>query len=219
MGRLFDNRNSFWQFMGRMFDVLILNLLWMLFSLPVLTAGASTTAVYAACFHLLRENDQGIGTVFFHAWKQNWKQSTLVLLFLTVLAVFLLADLWYLFHFTGILAIAGAAIVTILLCLVVLVGSYSFALLSLFENTIAGTLSNALILALRHPVRSLLVLLVDIGYPALTVWALVKLPMISMLLLLYGMAIMVFLNSLLLYPLTERFLPALPEENEPEYDD
>ena len=59
MGRMFDPQNSFWRFFGLVPDVLILSLMWVLFSLPVVTIGASTTALYDAVAHGIRFKEGG----------------------------------------------------------------------------------------------------------------------------------------------------------------
>ena len=43
---LFDMDNPFWRFMSLVADLIILNLLFVLCSIPIITIGASTTALY-----------------------------------------------------------------------------------------------------------------------------------------------------------------------------
>ena len=42
----FNYDNPIWRFMGRLGDMIVLNLLWLVCSIPVVTIGASTTALY-----------------------------------------------------------------------------------------------------------------------------------------------------------------------------
>lgn len=220
---LFNNRNPFWKFLGKLFDVVLLNLYWILFSIPIITMGASTTAVYAACFHIVLEGDKSVFAAFRRSWKENWKQATALFLLLTALAAFLVFDLWYFFlaqqYLTGLPKYLICGILTLLLMVVLLTGIYGYAMLSLFENTVPGTIQNALILALRHPLRSLAMLVIDLGLLIGTVLSLYYIPMVSMLFLIFGVALGIFLNVLLIFPAVERFLPE-PEEaiSEPEYD-
>ena len=46
MGRLFDMNNKFFTFMSRVADLCILNVLCIIFCIPVITAGASITAMF-----------------------------------------------------------------------------------------------------------------------------------------------------------------------------
>lgn len=43
MGKMFDMDNPVWRFMGKVTDMFFLTCLWLLFSLPVVTTGASTS--------------------------------------------------------------------------------------------------------------------------------------------------------------------------------
>ena len=48
MGKIFNINNPFWTFMGKLVDVVVLHFIWLVCSLPVVTFGASTTALYYA---------------------------------------------------------------------------------------------------------------------------------------------------------------------------
>ena len=45
---IFNYDNPVWRFIGKLGDLIILNILWIVCSIPVFTAGASATAVYYA---------------------------------------------------------------------------------------------------------------------------------------------------------------------------
>ena len=62
----FDYSGSFYHYTGKACDIMILSLLWLLGSLPVITIGASFSALYAASSRSIRQN---IGTVFSEYWK------------------------------------------------------------------------------------------------------------------------------------------------------
>ena len=71
MKNWFQLDNPFWIFMGKLFDMVLLSVLWLVFSLPVVTIGASTTALYYVALKLA--NNEGGYTVrsFWQAFKQN----------------------------------------------------------------------------------------------------------------------------------------------------
>jgi len=69
-------------------DVLCLSVLWLAFSLPIFTIGASSAALYAAVYHCLRRNGAGIWKSFWNAFRENFRRSTLAwLIELLILAV------------------------------------------------------------------------------------------------------------------------------------
>ena len=59
MGGLFNYDNPIWRFVGRIWDLFILNLLWVLCSIPIVTFGASTTAMYYCTMKIARDRDSG----------------------------------------------------------------------------------------------------------------------------------------------------------------
>ena len=54
---IFNYVNPVWRFIGKLGDLIILNILWIVCSIPVFTAGASTTAVYYVTLKLVRDED------------------------------------------------------------------------------------------------------------------------------------------------------------------
>ena len=61
--------------LARVIDLLILNILWIICSLPVITLGAATTVLYYSMLKIAREKDCGITKMFFHSFFQNLKQG------------------------------------------------------------------------------------------------------------------------------------------------
>ena len=131
MKRLFDMDNPLMQALGILADLMVLNLLTIVCSLPVLTAGAALTALNA-----FRENfSKGVG---------------LGMLFTLVLLV-LLADFWAATRWMPVLRPVFAALALLTLML----GQYAFALLARYENTLLETLKNACLLAVGYFPRTL----------------------------------------------------------------
>ena len=93
--RIFDSDSAFSRFMNMLFDILYVGVLWLVCSLPLITAGASATAAYYAMSKCVRRKTGYIGREFFHSFKVNFRQITgLTLLFLFVEGV-LAIDLYY----------------------------------------------------------------------------------------------------------------------------
>lgn len=57
----FNYDNPVWRFIGKLGDLILLNILWIVCSIPVFTIGASTTAVYYVTLKLAR--DEGDSTI------------------------------------------------------------------------------------------------------------------------------------------------------------
>ena len=89
MNRLFGMDSPLMVALMKIGDLLCLSVLWLVFSLPIFTIGASSAALYAAVYHCLRRNEAGIWKHFWNAFRENFRRSTLAwLVELAVLAVF-----------------------------------------------------------------------------------------------------------------------------------
>lgn len=88
MKRIFGMDSPLMGALMKIGDFICLSALWLLFSLPVITIGASSTALYAAAHACLRRDEAGVWRHFWNAFRENFKRSTLAwLIELLVLAV------------------------------------------------------------------------------------------------------------------------------------
>ena len=88
MQKLFDPDGGFSHFTARLSQLVWLNILSLVCSLPVVTFGASSAALYTVLLHLLQGEDGHLTRRFFAAWRDNWKRASgCWLLLLIVIAV------------------------------------------------------------------------------------------------------------------------------------
>ena len=73
---LFNYDNPVWRFIGKLGDLILLNILWTICSIPIFTIGASTTAVYYVTLKLVRDEDSSTIKGFFHSFKSNFKHCS-----------------------------------------------------------------------------------------------------------------------------------------------
>lgn len=76
--RLFDLDGPLMAALNRISDLVVANLLFLLFSLPVVTIGASLTALQTVVTDLARDQEYIVRKRFWQAFRQNFKQSTLL---------------------------------------------------------------------------------------------------------------------------------------------
>lgn len=77
MKRFFNPDNFYWKCFDKLADVLGLSLLWFILSLPVVTVGAATTALYDSASRCVRGGETGVYSRFFRTFKASFKPSTL----------------------------------------------------------------------------------------------------------------------------------------------
>ena len=76
MNRSITTDNPIMNFLTIVCDIVILHFLWLLTSLPILTIGASTTALYYTTMKCIRNGQGGVVKMFFKSFKDNFKQAT-----------------------------------------------------------------------------------------------------------------------------------------------
>ena len=154
MSGLFSLDSRFMRYMGRLADLMVLNLLFLLTSIPIVTVGASLTALYAVCFRLGTEEEGSVIRDYFRAFRANFLQAT----GLWLLEILLVGSSFLCAVRFG--AMSGGAhylmVVFVGLCtLAVLVFSYVFPLVSRFENSMMGELRNAFLLCIGYLPKSI----------------------------------------------------------------
>ncbi|MGL4344465.1 MAG: YesL family protein [Cellulosilyticaceae bacterium] len=164
-------------------DAMILSVYWLLCCLPIVTIGASTTAVFYVYGKKVRDEDCYLTKDFFKSFKENFKQSIPITLILG--ALWLSCGL-YMFILNGYpegAPIYIAAIALFLTVEVTVITLYAFAILSRFHMTVRGVFLTAVVLSHRHIVTSGLIVLslFAINYLVTTVpLLLIMLPVITM---------------------------------------
>jgi uncharacterized membrane protein YesL len=149
------------QILGRITDLILLNLLFLITCLPVFTIGAAITALYTICFRLMREEYSGITKSYFKAFHANFKAATAAWGILLVIAVPAVYYLSRTFQMEGVLQLTGLLFAMILL-VALMMGSYAFPWISQFDNSVTQSLTNSLILSVSRLPRTAAILAINL---------------------------------------------------------
>ena len=163
MGRLFNMDNPFFRFMGKMVDVLWLNIIWLVFSLPIVTIGASTTAMICVMMKVVRDREGYIWRDFWKSFKINFKQSTIMWIGIILVYSVLGTDIYFFMNQTSAYSRLLLSFMIVVTLVVTCACIYIFPLQAQFENPIKQTVKNALIISMKHMPWTLLLLLILIG--------------------------------------------------------
>lgn len=147
---IFRPDSAYNRFMTKVFDLFILNVLWAICCLPIITIGASTTAMYSVTLKMVHDQEGGIVKSFFKAFRENLRQSIPVTLCLLVFAGVLTADFYILSHSQDNSAAMIYGVCVTMLILGGAIFGYVFPLLAFFENTIRNTFNNSARIAVCH---------------------------------------------------------------------
>ena len=153
--------SKFMRAMSLLGDLIVLNLVFLLCCVPVVTIGAAVTALDTAVFRLVRGTEGRVLGQFFRAFRQNFRRATAVWLLLLLAMAVAVLDIWIFAAFTGILRLIEIPFVLLLLVALFTAG-YAFPLLSQFDNTVRATLRNGLILSLGFLPRTLMITVLNV---------------------------------------------------------
>lgn len=162
---MFNPQNGFWQGIARFSDLIGLSLCWLFCSLPLVTLGAATTALYDAVFHGVRKGEDVVYGRFFRTFKGNLKTATLFTLMGLVVALVCLWLWWITYSLTAAGLSEGFFFLSayqILFCLPLAIWLLGSALLSRFTFGIGGLLKTSFRLAVAQLPRAFLVALMAV---------------------------------------------------------
>lgn len=192
-------------------DLLILNLLTLVLSIPLITLGPAVTAMNDIVIHIVRGEEGYTVKPYFQSFKANVKQGALMSLILVASAGILYVDYLAALTFIPIMRVPIFAIGIILLA----IAFYAFGLLARYENTLRATLKNAAILAVSYFPRTLFMVVCAIGMWTVCInFYKIGIPV----LLLFGLSLPCYVNILLLNGVFRK-LDGDEEEDEEEGDE
>ena len=212
MRNMFNLDGPLFTALNKFSDLIILNLLFVVCSLPIVTIGASLTALSYVTLKM-KEGEEGyVARSFFRSFKQNFKQATVIWLLMLVIAALMFLDFRIMRFYEGTVGTLMRVSVYLGVLLWSMILIYVFPLLARFENTIRQTVQNAILLAIANAPRTLLILAVLFGAVFLTVWNATTLVWGILIWLMIGFSLISYISSVMLVPVFHRLAP--PEEEE-----
>ncbi|MBQ1317671.1 MAG: YesL family protein, partial [Lachnospiraceae bacterium] len=162
--RFFSYESKFSQLVLKLCYACFLNLLWFLCSIPIVTIGASTAALYYTSFKIIREEDNHAGAMFFRAFRDNFKQATVLWLIMLAFGIFLSGDIYILYHLRRTTEGPMAVIWTLMLAFVIVAAvfyiiilEYVFPLVASVKNTSIAMLKNSFLIGTHYLFATILV--------------------------------------------------------------
>ncbi len=202
------------RFLSRMADLMILNVIFILCCIPIVTIGASLTAISYVLLKI-RDGEEGyIARGFFKSFKQNFRQATLIWLMILGAGILLGLDIYILRSMSGTLAQINTVLIMVLIVLLVFILFYVFAVLARFENTVLNTIKNACLMSILDFPKTLLmvgtvaaaIFLSFLNGTFLT-WAI-------LIWILIGFALIGYCNSWFLDGILKKYMPKEEEQTE-----
>lgn len=143
MNSIFDIDSPLMKSLGKLADLMVLNLLTMVCCIPIFTVGAAVTALHYMCLKIVRDEETYLFKGYFKAFKENFKQATGIwFIILWVIAV-VVGDLLIMHYasveFPFVIRIAVFIVAIVTLC----TGMWVFPMQAKFINPVSKTIKNA----------------------------------------------------------------------------
>ncbi len=159
------------QFLSRVADMMIVNVLFIVCCLPVVTVGASLAGLTKVTQNISLGKAPSVIKTFFRAFRGNFKQATITWLALALIAASLVCDLLLIDTFlpgtTVAAVLRGLVLVVALACLAV--ASYLFPLIVRYDNGLKQHLQNAMILTIYKLPRTIAMVALN-AVPFVLLW-------------------------------------------------
>lgn len=167
MNTLFNLDNGFFRFMGKVCDMILLDILTLVLCLPVVTIGPALTALFYVTMKIVRDEEGYVFRGFFKSFKQNFKQGFLLELIVAAAVFILYFDIrvvnnWMTENNSLLIRLLFFALIGFaLICTVTVV--YIFPVLAKFDNPTKKVLVNSVMMAVRHLPNSVLMVVVIVA--------------------------------------------------------
>lgn len=222
MSNLFNPDNKFFTFMGRVADLMILNILCILCCIPVITIGPAITAMFYITLKMVRNEESYVFRGFFHSFKQNFRQGVTIHLIMLAVGAVLLFDLYFTRQMSGenqIYMILGYVFM-VAIALYLMIFTYIYPMLAKFYNSVKNTFRNALLVSIRHLPYTILMMAVTAAPVLLMFFIPQTAAYVLLFIFLLGFSTIAYINSCFFVKIFDRYIPASEEaETDPRAKD
>ena len=163
MGNLFNMDNAFFRFMGKLFDVVALNLVFIIVCIPIVTIGPAISALYYASVKSIRRDRSYPIKEFFKAFKRDFKQSFIVGLILVLAAAIIYVDIRFVVDYIKNDFTAMRYVYLVIGLVISFISVYIFPLISRFSLKISGLFRLSFYLAIRHLLTTIVSIILLFG--------------------------------------------------------
>ena len=153
MKSIFSYEGALFRITERIGNLMLLNLLYLVFCIPIVTIGPATAALHYVTLKYVGKEDERVWAPFIHSFKQNFKQGMIVGAITTGVGIFLAFDFYYIYQMVsdGYTFDKVMLVLVSFACIIYLMAvTYVYPLLARFDNSTKQMFRTAAILAIRH---------------------------------------------------------------------
>lgn len=209
--KIFDMDNGFMRGLSRITDMVILNILFLVCCIPIVTIGASLSALYSMTLKMVRNEEPYIIQGFLKAFRENLKQGMLFGTAATLALAAAAANLFLLGNVEsgGLLSVKIVSIAVIVL--VLLLSLYIFPVIARFQMSSGEIFKNAFLLCGVHFTKTLFMLAMYIPVLIMMFYSEITMFLLLTIYIVLGFSTMAFLQSFVLRNIFANYEPKEPE--------
>lgn len=206
MDRIFSIDGKVFQFISFLMNLITINILFIIFCIPIATAGASFTAMYSVTLKLADNQEPYVIRAFWKSFCANFKVSTIVWVIIVLAELTIIVNLRVLSMYGNSILSMLELVIYLMAVITAFISTYVFVTIAKYENTIQGYFKFALLISVRHLPKTILLALTDM----LPVMLLLFIPMLSpvhiLALFMLGAALPAYLKSKCLLSVFENYI-------------
>ena len=163
MKEMFSLDNPLVQFLARVGEMILVNTLFLLCCIPVITIGAALTALQKVTQNIAGDAPGGVWRTYWQSFRRNFRQATAAWLVILVFFVGMFCNLMLVIsYFTGNTALILKWVLGIIVVMLLGTAVYLFPLIARYENPLRLHAQNAGILAVVKLPRTLLMIVLNL---------------------------------------------------------
>ncbi len=215
MRNFFNMDNPVFRTLGKLADLMMLNIVFIICCIPIVTIGASLTGLSYVTLKMAEDEDGYIVKAFFKSFRQNFKQATIIWLIMLVIGCVLGLDLFILSQASGTLANVFRIGITATVFVYLMIMVYLFAVLARFDNPVKITMKNALIMAIADLPRTIVIMVIPVAAVIITMLNAYTLVYGTLVWLLCGFSLVSYANCFFIKKVFAKYIPK-EEETDPD---
>lgn len=213
MGRFFNIDSPIMSGLNKLADLIWLNILAFFCCIPIVTVGASITALNYVALKMVRDEEGYVTKEYFKSFKQNFKQATIIWLIMLLVTAVIIGDL-FIFIFTDIAFPSWVRVALVAISvLAVFATMHVFPILARFENTVANTFKNSFYMGILHLPKTILMMVIWAVPTLISLYLFQAFPLVIGL----GISGPVFLSAMLYNKTFKKFEPEEETEEDSEW--
>ena len=205
MSNLFSLDSPVMNFLNNLADMILLNIIYLICCIPVVTIGAATTALYTVTLKMNRKEYPAVVKSYFIAFRKNIKTSTLCWIPMVIAGILLFLDYRLLGLLPGTLQFVIRIALIIMSLFYIMILLYLFPYIARFDNNVRNTFKNTIIISIVNLPMSLLMLALNIVIIIVSLLTVQTMVIALTAAILIGFSVLAYLQSILFTKIFKKY--------------